>query len=76
MKKKLIFIITLFIFMGTSMFSQESNKEDDEKEKRDGTANTEFIDLKERKDWSFKVAPYAWMGNGSNNWCYLLVEYC
>lgn len=57
MRIKTVLIFTFFLLLGISGFSQEGNK----REKREGTADTEFIDLKDRKDWSFKVAPYAWL---------------
>ena len=48
-------VLTLIIiFNCTSIFSQEDKEET-------GTANTEFIAKEERKDWSFKIAPYAWL---------------
>lgn len=42
--------ITLYIFNFSSLYAQET-----------GTANSEFIDIKNRKDWTFKIAPYAWL---------------
>jgi len=48
-------VLTLIIiFNCTAIFSQEDKEET-------GTANTEFIAKEERKDWSFKIAPYAWL---------------
>jgi len=48
-------VLTLIIiFNCTTIFSQEDKEET-------GTANTEFIAEEERKDWSFKIAPYAWL---------------
>lgn len=44
----------IVVFNCFSIFSQETKDES-------GTANTEFIDIKKRKDWSFKLAPYAWL---------------
>ncbi|MCD6543049.1 MAG: hypothetical protein J7K34_00915 [Flavobacteriaceae bacterium] len=49
-----ILLTIIFIFSFTNLFSQEEKEET-------GTANTEFIDKKDRKPWSFKLAPYAWL---------------
>ncbi|NOQ92375.1 MAG: hypothetical protein GQ552_06640, partial [Flavobacteriaceae bacterium] len=54
---KFIFIAAL-IFNSFNIFSQE--KDDDEEI---GTASTEFIDKDQRKDWTFKLAPYAWLAS-------------
>lgn len=56
-KKQVVIIITFVILFSNAVFSQE------EKDSiiKPGTANTEFVDLKDRRDWSFKVAPYAWL---------------
>jgi len=56
--KKLIII--LFIFNSVLGFTQETDE-------KSGTANTEFIDKKERKDWTFKLAPYAWLAGTSTD---------
>ncbi len=58
MKIKLIktFLLVIIIFNCTTIFSQEK-----EKKEETGTANTEFIDKEKRKDWTFKLAPYAWL---------------
>ncbi len=58
MKFKLIktFLVVIIIFNCTTIFSQEK-----EKEEETGTADTEFIDKEKRKDWTFKLAPYAWL---------------
>ena len=56
-----ILLIIVFIFYNNNIFSQE--KDDDDT----GTANTEFIDKKERKPWSFKLAPYAWLAGTSTD---------
>ena len=50
----------IIIFNCTAIFSQEDKEET-------GTANTEFIDIEERKDWSFKIAPYAWLAGTSTD---------
>ncbi len=47
-------LILVIILNCSSVFSQE-------KEEETGTANSEFIDQKERKPWTFKIAPYAWL---------------
>ena len=47
-------IAIIFILNYSVLFSQEKGEET-------GTANTEFIDKKERKNWTFKLAPYAWL---------------
>ncbi len=47
-------LILVIILNCSSVFSQENKEET-------GTANTEFIDIKERSLWSFKLAPYAWL---------------
>jgi hypothetical protein len=52
---KIILTITI-IFNCTIIFSQEKETEEDL-----GTANTEFIDQAKRRDWSFKISPYAWL---------------
>lgn len=56
MKFKLIktFLVVIIMFNCTTIFSQE-------KEEETGTADTEFIDKEKRKDWTFKLAPYAWL---------------
>lgn len=51
-----LFLTAIVFLISTSVFSQEN-----------GTANTEFIDLKERKDWTFKIAPYAWLAGTSTD---------
>ncbi len=51
-------LLIAIIFNCTIIFSQE---EEIEKEEEIGTANTEFIDQSKRKDWSFKISPYAWL---------------
>ena len=56
-----ILLIIVFIFYNTNIFSQEKDEDDA------GTANTEFIDKKERKPWSFKLAPYAWLAGTSTD---------
>ncbi len=53
-------LLILLILSYTNIFSQE------EKEKT-GSANTEFIDIKKRSDWSFKLAPYAWLAGTSTD---------
>lgn len=52
---KYLLIIT-FIFNLSTIFSQEKDED-----KETGTAETEFIDKEKRKDWTFKLAPYAWL---------------
>jgi hypothetical protein len=52
------FLLIAIIFNCTIIFSQE---EENEKVEEIGTANTEFIDQSKRKDWSFKISPYAWL---------------
>ncbi len=47
-------LIITFLFNYSIIISQEKKEEV-------GTANTEFIDQKERKPWTFKIAPYAWL---------------
>jgi len=55
MSLKLTKIITILLILNCPiLFSQE-------KKDKTGTANTEFIDQKERKNWTFKLAPYAWL---------------
>ena len=49
-----IFLLFLFIFNYFSIFSQDKKEET-------GTSNSEFIDQNKRKDWTFKIAPYAWL---------------
>ncbi len=53
-KPSQILLIIIFIFSCTNLVSQEKKEET-------GTANTEFIDKEKRKDWTFKLAPYAWL---------------
>lgn len=48
------FIVIILILSYANLFSQEEKEET-------GTANTEFIDKEKRKDWTFKLAPYAWL---------------
>lgn len=55
-KSATLLIISALILNFTNLFSQET-----------GTADTEFIDRKERKDWSFKLAPYAWLAGTSSD---------
>lgn len=52
--KLTIFLLFLFIFNYFSIFSQDKKEEM-------GTSNSEFIDQNKRKDWTFKIAPYAWL---------------
>jgi len=60
MKRQVHFLIVFTAILSFSLlFSQKKNKK--EKKEEVGTANTEFIDQTKRKDWSFKVAPYAWL---------------
>lgn len=49
-------LIIAFLFNYSVILSQEK-----EKKEIYGTANTEFIDQEERKPWTFKIAPYAWL---------------
>ena len=58
---KYLLIIT-FIFNLSTLFSQEKDEGDDT-----GTADTEFIDEKDRRPWSFKLAPYAWLAGTSTD---------
>ncbi len=62
MKKQvqLIFIV-IAILSSSILFSQKKEKKEQEEGQEVGTANSEFIDQSERRDWSFKVAPYAWL---------------
>ncbi len=53
-------LVLFIVFNYTFIFSQE-------KEEETGTANTEFIDKKERKPWSFKLAPYAWIAGNATD---------
>ena len=55
-------LIITFLFSNSIIFSQEK-----EKKEEIGTANTEFIDQKERKPWTFKIAPYAWLAGTSTD---------
>ena len=32
-----------------------------------GTANVEFVNEEGRKDWNFKISPYAWLAGMSTN---------
>ena len=52
--RNLLFSIA-FLTIYSFSFSQEKEKTET------GTADTEFIDSKDRKPWSFKLAPYAWL---------------
>ena len=56
---KIILVLTI-LFNSTFIFSQETEKEVDKREYA-GTSNTEFIQKDKRKDWTFKLAPYAWL---------------
>lgn len=56
---KTIVALTI-LFNCTYIFSQEMEKEVDKKDDP-GTANTEFIEKEKRKNWTFKLAPYAWL---------------
>lgn len=56
-KKVHILIVITCILISNIIHSQEK----EEKKEDPGTANTEFIDQSKRKDWSFKIAPYAWL---------------
>jgi len=56
-KKAHILIVITCILISNLLHSQEK----EEKEEDLGTANTEFIDQSKRKDWSFKISPYAWL---------------
>ena len=60
-----LFLIISAIFSSGFLFSQEKEKE--EEKKTAGTANTEFIDQSERRDWSFKIAPYAWLAGNATD---------
>jgi len=56
-KKIQILTVITCILISNLLYSQEK----EEKEEDLGTANTEFIDQSKRKDWSFKISPYAWL---------------
>ena len=49
------FLIIILILNCSNLYSQQEIKEET------GTANTDFIDKEKRKDWTFKLAPYAWL---------------
>lgn len=53
-------LIIIFLFSNSIIYSQE-------KKEKLGTANSEFIDKKERKPWTFKIAPYAWLAGTSTD---------
>ncbi len=56
-----LFLFTIIILLNSNnILSQE-------KEEEIGTASNEFIDIKERKPWSFKLAPYAWLAGTSTD---------
>lgn len=57
-KKVHILIVITCILISNIIHSQEK---EEEKEEDLGTANTEFIDQSKRRDWSFKISPYAWL---------------
>ncbi len=45
-----LIVISIIILNSVKIFSQDI-----------GTAESEYIDINKRKDWTFKLAPYAWL---------------
>lgn len=53
--KKLFFLL-LIVLLTLPSFAQDK-----------GTSNMEFVKEEDRKDWNFKISPYAWLAGMSTN---------